>query len=109
MAVTARRPLAFWRLDAAGSALGIGAAVNSGVAPAKGFEAMTVWMRLVQAGTLEIQQRLRASSTWVTTNTYALPGAGVVSDAVLRSGELVRAVFTNGGVAQTPELILELI
>lgn len=103
------RPLAIWRRDSADSAIGASAAVNSGVAPAYGWGAISVFMRCPGgAGTLTIEQRLRRSSTWVTTDTFALGAAGVVSDVAVRTGELVRLVFTNGGTQQTPEILVGL-
>lgn len=103
------RPLPIWRRDSSGSPVATSGSINSGVAPALGWGAVSVYMRLPSGGgTLTIQQRMRRSSTWATTDTFTLAAAGVLSDLAVRTGELVRAVFTNGATQQTPEIIVGL-
>lgn len=109
MAIRAeKRPLRCLRRDSTDTPVAIGGTVDSYGAPCYGWGVVNVQMLLTQAGTLVIYQRLRASSTWIAVATYALAAAGSVSDVVPVTGEQVRALFTNGGVQQSPEILVSL-
>lgn len=73
--------------------------VSSNIAPSFGWEVANVFMRLPGAsgGTLVIQQKIRNSTTWITTDTFTLAAAGVISDVAIITAEHIRAVFTEGG------------
>lgn len=109
MAVKPRkRPLRIFRRNSANALLGIGLTADSYNAPSYGWETLSLFMRLTQAGTLEVYQRMRSNSTYVMTDQYVLAAAGVVRDTVQITGEHVRVLFTNGGVAQRPEIVATL-
>jgi len=104
-----RDPLKIWRRDATHAPVAGAGTIDSGVAPGYGWNTITAVMRLpAGSGTLEIQQKLRTSSTWATTDTLSLAGPGAISGVANRTGELVRAVFTNGAAPQTPEILVGL-
>jgi hypothetical protein len=88
--------------------VGIAGTVDSFGAPSYGWEVVTLFADLAQAGTVEVYQRLRGSSSWALTNQYVYAAAGILSDVVQVTGEQVRVLFTNGGVAQKPEMIFGL-
>lgn len=102
-----RRPLRFLRRDSTYANVGAGGTVTGG-APSYGRTVVTIYMSLAQAGTLVVYQRLRANSTFAAVGTYPLAAAGVVSTSVQITGEHVEVIFTNGGVAQKPELLIGL-
>jgi hypothetical protein len=94
------------RNNSASAQTGANATIDSFVAPSYGWTVVPILMTLTQAGTLEIYQRLRSNSSWSLTDQFILPAAGIVRTSVQITGEQVRALFTNGGVAQTPELLI---
>jgi len=103
-----KRPLRVFRRNADDTQMIAGATADSYNAPSYGWEVATLFMRLTQAGTLAVYQRLRGSSTYVLTDQYAFLAAGVLRDTVQVTGEHIRVLFTNGGVAQTPEILVGL-
>lgn len=100
-----KRPYRFYRYDTTDGALGIAGVEDSGGAPSYGWETISIHMVLTQAGTLVVYQRLRASSTWAITNTFAYLAAGVLDTVIPVTAEMVKIIFTNGGVAQAPEIL----
>jgi len=105
----ARRPLRILRSDSLDVALnpfpGAGSTIDSVGAPCFGWQVLTLFSRHTQACTIQVFQRLRANSTFQVTDTWVYAGAGVLRAVVQLTGEHVRVLFTNGGVAQSPELI----
>lgn len=104
-----RRPCRILRLNSADTALIAAATADSYLAPSYGWEALTLAARLTQAGTVEVYQRMRSSSSWMLTDQYVFAAAGVLRDTVQITDELVRVLFTNGGVAQSPEILATLV
>ncbi len=103
-----KRPLRIFRRNALDAQLAIAGTADSFNAPSYGWEVVTLFMRLTQAGTLEVYQRLRSNSTYVLTDQYVFAAAGMLRDTVQVTGEHVRVLFTNGGVAQSPEILVGL-
>lgn len=106
--VNQRRPMRIFRRNSADSAIAIAGTAESYVAPSYGWTSIPISMRLTQAGTLEIYQRQRSSSSWMLTDQFVYAAAGVLRTTVQVTDEQVRALFTNGGVQQTPEILVGL-
>jgi len=109
MARALRRQMRIFRRDALDLPLAGGGTAGTEVAPSYGFDEIRVFGRLpAGGGTLEVFQFLRANSTPVATNTIVLGAPGFMDASFPRTGELVAVSFTNGGVAQAPELLVTL-
>ncbi len=104
--VSQRRPMRILRNNSASSQTAIAGTIDSFGAPSYGWTVVTILMTLTQAGTLEIYQRLRSDSSWTLTDQFVYAGAGVLRTSVQITGEQARALFTNGAVAQTPQLLI---
>jgi hypothetical protein len=99
----------FFRRNATNVALAVGGIADSQNAPSYGWDEISIFVRMPSGGgTLDVLQRLNASSTYVTTDSFVLLAAGFISINVPRTGEHVRGRFTNGAVVQSPEIILGL-
>lgn len=103
-----KRPLRILRRDSGDAAIAISGTLDSYTAPCFGWQVLTLFARLTQTGTIEVYQQLRGSSTFGLTDTWTLTGGGRLRTSVQVTGERIRVLFTNGGTAQSPELVATL-
>ena len=108
-ATVLRRPLKILRLDSATTVIAA-AGSTTGAAPCVGWGVLTIYCRFPGAGTITVNQRLRANSTFRQTDSFAFLAAGQLRTTVPLTGEHVQIVYTNDSAGnQNPELIATMV